>query len=205
MTMEDTTVTPSDSTDDADLWRRGVASLTREFRLLTGEQRNGLRARLTEAGHLKEELCRLSDVAGGPAVCAACGGACCRAGRYHATALDLLAFLATGEKPVTPDFATGACPFRGGAGCRLAPARRPYNCVIFICDQIDERLADGEQTRLYSLERDLRLLLDRMGERFGRRLTESFLCAAARTDRDGTGMFTLEHESGGSPDDYRNS
>ena len=174
------------------LWHRGVALLTREFSLLSAEHRDELGALLIEVGDFKEELCRLSDAAEGAAICSACGGACCRAGRYHATLLDLLAFLAAGEAPVEPEFAPGACPFLGSEGCRIVPRRRrPFTCVIFICDLIDERLAADESTCFNRREQDLRLLLNRAGMRFGRNLTESLLIATARNDRDGGSLLVL--------------
>ena len=175
----------------AEIWQRGVARLTREFSLLSTELRDELGALLAEVEDFKEKLCRLSDAAEGAAICNACGGACCRAGRYHATLLDLLAYLAAGETPVEPEFARGVCPFLGSEGCRIGPRRRPFPCVIFICDLIDERLATEEATRFNQQEQDLRLLLNRAGMRFGRNLTESLLIATARTDRDGGALLEL--------------
>jgi hypothetical protein len=175
----------------AELWRRGVTLLTREFSLLSLERRDELGALLAEVGDVKEELCRLSDAAAGFAICSACRGDCCRAGRYHTTLLDLLACLALGESFLEPEFAPGSCPFLGSEGCRIGPRRRPFPCVIFICDLIDERLATDEATRFNKREQDLRLLLNRGGMRFGRNLTESLLIAMARTDRDGGTLLEL--------------
>lgn len=181
-----------DAKEVAELWRRGVALLTREFSLFSAERREELGALLAEVADFKEELCRLSDTAEGAAICAACGGACCRAGRYHATVLDLLASLAAGETPVEPEFARGTCPFLGSEGCRIVPRRRrPFTCVVFICNPINERLAAGEATRFNQREQELRLLLNRAGMRFGRYLTESLLFATARTDRDGGSLLDL--------------
>jgi hypothetical protein len=185
--------TPAEVAGEVDgLWRRGVALLTREFSLLSAERREELGQLLADVGNIKEELCHLSDAAQGAAICAACGGACCRAGRYHVTLLDLLAFLAAGETTVEPEFAPGACPFLGCEGCRIVPRRRrPFTCVIFICDLIDERLGADETSRFSQREHDLRLLLNRAGMRFGRNLTESLLIATARNDRDGGFLLVL--------------
>ena len=170
---------------DTGLWDRGMALLEREFSLLSMEQSDELAALLAEVGRLKEELLSLSDAAEGSAICAACGGACCRVGRYHPTPLDLLAFHAAKEIPVVPDFASGVCPFLGPAGCGIAPSKRPFTCVIFICDLIEERLSGDEVTRLHQVEEELRLLREQTATRFGRLLTRSLLLEMERSDRVG--------------------
>ena len=177
-------------------WNRGVALLTKEFAHLPAAGRNELGALLVEVGRLKETLLSLSDAAEGSAICAACGGACCRVGRYHPTALDLLAFLFAEEMPITPDFASGACPFLGTAGCRIAPSRRPFTCVIFICELIEERLSTEEVSFLYQVEEELRLLREQVATRFGRLLTRSFLVEMERIGRDGGPFLTLTTNGG---------
>ena len=181
---------------DNELWNRGVALLTQEFSLLPMERRNELGALLVEVGRLKEVLLSLSDAAEGSAICAACGGACCRVGRYHPTALDLLAFCVAGEIPFAPDFASGACPFLGTTGCRIAPSRRPFTCVIFICELIEDRLSSEEVGRLYQVEKELRLLREQVATRFGRLLTKSFLIEMERIDRDSVPFLTLTTNGG---------
>ena len=181
---------------DTELWDRGVALLTKEFSLLAVERRDELSMLLTEVGRLKEELLSLSDAADGSSLCAACGGACCRVGRYHPTALDLLACRSTEETPVTPDFASGACPFLGAAGCRIAPSRRPFACVSFICEPIEERLSGVEVARLHQVEEELRLLREQAAARFGRLLTKSFLLEMERIDRDGVLFLALTTDGG---------
>jgi hypothetical protein len=181
---------------DTELWNRGVALLTREFSLLPAKHRDELGALLAEAGRLKEDIVSLSDAAEGSAICATCGGACCRVGRYHTTPLALLAYCAADEMPVAPDFASGACPFLGAAGCRITPSRRPFTCVIFICEQIEERLSARDVALLHEAEENLRRLSELVASRFGRLLTQSFLLEMERGNRDGVPFLILTTEGG---------
>lgn len=48
------------------------------------------------------------------------------------------------------------CPFLTDQGCALAVESRPFNCVTFICDTIEECLSSEDQQQFYTLERQLR-------------------------------------------------
>jgi hypothetical protein len=181
---------------DTELWNRGVALLTMELSLLPAKHRDELRALLAEVAQIKEDIVSLSDTAEGSAICATCGGACCRVGRYHPTPLDILAWCAADEQPVAPDFASGACPFLGAAGCRITPSRRPFTCVIFICELIEERLSAPDAARLHEAEENLRRLREQAASRFGRLLTQSFLLEMERNDRDGVPFLKMTTERG---------
>ena len=178
------------------LWQRGVSQLSREFFRLAGSRRAELAALLFEVGRLKEEIIALTDTADGAAVCAACSGACCRVGKYHPTPVDILGCIAAGELPVLPDFSSGACPFLGPAGCRIAPSRRPCTCVVFVCDHIEGRLSGGDLARLSRLEEELRCLGGETAARFGRRLAESFLLEMERDDRHDVPFLTSSTDGG---------
>jgi hypothetical protein len=176
---------PTGSERNSELWERGVALLAREYSLLNGRRRDELAALLAGVGRLKEELVALSDAADGSAICAACGGACCRVGKYHPTLLDLLAFCAAAENAVAPDFTSGACPFLGSTGCRITPSRRPFTCVIFICELIEVRLPEDTVVRLHNVEEELRLLHEQATTRFGRLLAKSLLLEMELSDQGG--------------------
>ena len=181
---------------DAVLWEKGVSQLTGEFSRLPESRRAELAALLADIGRRKAEIVSLTDGADGSAVCAACGGACCRVGRYHPTSLDILDVTAAGEVPVAPDFASGACPFLGSTGCRIVPSRRPCTCVVFICELIEERLSGPDLTRLSRSEEQLRLLYRQAAGLFGRRLAESFYLEMERSDRDGVPFLELPPPGG---------
>ena len=181
---------------DTVLWDRGVAQLGAEFSTLPAAGRAELIPLLAAMGRLKEEIVLLSDGADGSAVCSLCNGACCRVGKYHPTFLDLLACVEVAAFPVKPDFTSTVCPFLGDSGCRFVPSRRPFTCVIFVCELIAERLPGGELARLARMEEELRHLRRRTAARFGGRLTESVFLEMERSDRDGVPVLTPPTDGG---------
>jgi hypothetical protein len=88
--------------------------------------------------------------------CAACGGACCRSGKYHFSEVDLLVYLAAGRPLFAPLFDNLLCPYLGEGGCFMEPALRPFNCITFNCELIEELLSREEVASFYRLERELR-------------------------------------------------
>lgn len=123
--------------NDTENWQTSVETAREEFRLLTNEQLVAVRSLAGGVMACKGELTALFDALNGGAVCSLCRGECCRAGRYHFTAVDLLAYLVTSAELFLPRFNNGACPFLGDSGCLMQPLYRPYNCLTFVCDRID--------------------------------------------------------------------
>ena len=68
---------------------------------------------------------------------------------------QILGFLLAGEEPPPPDFAPG-CPMLGAQGCRLPAAHRPFNCVIFLCVEVERHLTAGQRDRFATIEAELR-------------------------------------------------
>ena len=120
----------------------------------------GLRERLRElTGALQEQrraMQALVAEVGAAAHCASCGGECCVAGKYHFSKADLLVYLAAGEPLFTPLFENGLCPYLGRAGCLIQPGYRPFNCITFNCERIEDLLSAEEVSGFYRLERELR-------------------------------------------------
>lgn len=48
------------------------------------------------------------------------------------------------------------CPFLTNQGCSLTVESRPFNCVTFICDSIEDSLDQQDQQTFYLLEQQLR-------------------------------------------------
>jgi hypothetical protein len=67
------------------------------------------------------------------------------------TLVNLLHFLLAKETPPAADF-TRVCPFVSDQGCLLEPGRRPFNCVIFLCEEVDAALSAGERQLFSALE-----------------------------------------------------
>lgn len=104
----------------------------------------------------KGELQGIVDRVDGASRCAGCGGACCAAGRYHVTGVDLLVYLVERKALFAPRFDHGLCPYLGEAGCLIPAAYRPFNCITFNCELIEDLLDPQALERFYRLERELR-------------------------------------------------
>jgi len=144
------------SNDFEGQWREGVQRVTAAYLSLP----KPLLERLHElACGLKEQRSAMQALVarvGASAHCAGCGGECCVAGKYHFTQADLLVYLAAGETLFTPLFANGLCPYLGPEGCLIAPAYRPFNCITFNCERIEDLLSEDELAAFYRMERELR-------------------------------------------------
>lgn len=104
----------------------------------------------------KEELVASSAEIDAASICCECEGQCCLNGKYRINSLDYLAHLAA-DVPVVADFShKPLCPYGSKDGCRMEPGLRPSDCVLFICDGIDQKLSEQTRTTLEELERRLR-------------------------------------------------
>jgi hypothetical protein len=137
-------------------WHDAVGSTSRSFEALCAAKREEV-----------ERLCRLimeqkrgmqGVVAQVDAAshCAGCGGACCVTGKYHFTPVDLLVYLVASQPLFQPLFGNGVCPYLAASGCLMAPEFRPFNCITFNCELIEERLTGEELSEFYRYERELR-------------------------------------------------
>jgi len=124
-----------------------------------------LHYRLAEIEKLQLALDNLSRDVGGASACADCDGACCGCGRHHITLTNLLSYLLEGEEPPSPDF-TRTCPYLGENGCCLPVARRPYNCITFFCEQLEDNLDDQQKLMLRELDRRLRKEYQTVADRY---------------------------------------
>lgn len=136
-------------------WQACLDAVTAEYSKLDPAEKSWISAELARLALLQEQLDGLFCRGDGPAVCRRCQGACCDCGKNHFTLVNLLAFLSVGERPPAADF-TLPCPFLGPTGCRLEVARRPFNCVTFICEGILDSLGEAGYDAFYELEDQLR-------------------------------------------------
>jgi hypothetical protein len=86
----------------------------------------------------------------------------------------------TGRKLFTPHFGGGSCPFLGDTGCMMEPEFRPYNCVTFVCDQIDIRMNPIERNRFEQLTESLLALYKEIEGLFDNRFTYGLLSNGER-------------------------
>lgn len=137
-------------------WRNGVHTVTLAFLSQPEQVLERLRG-LSAA--LREQKCAMQALVervGAASHCAGCGGECCVAGKYHFTRADLLVYLATGETFFAPLFGNGLCPYLGREGCLTPPAYRPFNCITFNCERIEDLLSGEDVASFYRMERELR-------------------------------------------------
>lgn len=175
---------------DREMWDGAVAVVRGEYEALTGPVTERLRTALRSVRRQKEEICSIPAGEGASLTCFDCGGRCCDRGKYHFSAIDLLALLDTGSALFQPSFGSASCPYLGQAGCLMEPQFRPFTCVTFHCERLEALLVDAELERLYLLERNLRAGYGEIEGIFGRRLTQGLLLAYARhLEGRGTGIL----------------
>jgi hypothetical protein len=68
----------------------------------------------------------------------------------------------------------------GAQGCRLPAAHRPFNCVIFLCDEVDRHLTQAQRDRFATIEAELRRSYHEVAERCPGASLRGLLIAAAR-------------------------
>ena len=137
-------------------WDEGVRGVTCAFSAFTEQEMQRLRRLASSMMEQKEAMQAVVARVDAGSHCAGCGGACCVSGKYHFTGVDLLVYLVTGKALFAPLFGNGLCPYLAEEGCLMAPAYRPFNCITFNCEVIEDLLSKDEVSRFYQLERELR-------------------------------------------------
>ena len=145
-------------------WQLLISRIEREYQQLSEAERNWIAGRLRQIETLQQQLHQLFIRGQGERVCADCLGGCCARGHNHMTLANLLGYLKIGKRPPPPDFSR-TCPFLSDTGCQLPVIHRPYNCISFVCDIIEENLIQEELADFYSIERQLRGLYQQFAER----------------------------------------
>jgi hypothetical protein len=164
---------------DAALWTATVERARRELAALPIGELDWLAAQVDRIGHLQETLARLFREVGGPATCAGCHGGCCGHARHHATLTNLLGYLLAGREPPRPDF-TRTCPFLDERGCRLPVPHRPFNCIIFLCEELDQRLTEPQRQAFGRAESALRAAYTALADHCPGASLRGLLVTAAR-------------------------
>lgn len=142
------TVSPSDR------WQNITVAISKELSCLAESERQWIEQQITHIHHLQRQLHDLFVHGQGLVHCQNCLGSCCERGNNHMTLANVLSGLLDRTLPAA-DFSQ-TCPFLTPKGCSLRVESRPYNCVTFICDTIEECLNAEELDQFYTLERQLR-------------------------------------------------
>ncbi len=139
------------------LWTDIASRLMSEYRHLSRKERLWIDDQLDRIELIQAELDRLFSLVEGERHCRYCRGDCCTNGHNHMTLVNLLSFARHGTPLPAADFSC-ACPFLDPQGCKLPVSGRPYNCITFICDRIEDALAPDQQQQFYALDQQLREL-----------------------------------------------
>ncbi len=153
------------SNDYQGTWARIIGRVRDEFLRAPAEEKDWITQKLIRIGVVQRELHALFLQAQGPSTCAGCLGACCDRGRNHFTLVNLLGFLHAGQPLPHPDF-KAPCPFLGSAGCMIEAALRPFNCITFNCERVEDNLSPMDRQRFYALEKELRGLYGAFDARY---------------------------------------
>ena len=148
----------------AQRWSKLVTALRREVATLDEDEKGWIAARLAAIAWLQEELHAGVQACGSETLCACCPEHCCGQGKNHPGLVNLLFYLLAGED-LRADF-SAPCPQLGPAGCVFPPARRPFNCITFNCERVEERLPAAARQRLRLLETALRALYESFAHRY---------------------------------------
>ncbi len=170
----------------AQLWSAATAAVKAEYCAWPPTLKEEVAAILTAIGMLKERSAFLVDAG---ALCAACLGLCCRFGKHHFSVIDLLGYLVARQELFTPDFDSPLCPYHTGNGCVMEPALRPFNCSIFICEQIEASLDEALKLELAVIEKDLRRLGSKLEQLLGNRFENGLLITYERSLVSGEPLF----------------
>jgi hypothetical protein len=146
-------------------WQQIIDQIGNEYRQLPTEEKNWIAGRLQQLESLQGQLNQLFEKAHGLQLCRDCLGECCAKGHNHMTLANLLSYLQHGKQPPAADFSR-TCPFLGDQGCLLTVESRPYNCISFVCDIIENSLTSAEIAAFYAAEKRLRAVYQQFAERY---------------------------------------
>ena len=164
---------------DVALWAATVERAKSELAALPAAERGWLESQVARIGELQRELDRLFRAVDGPALCSDCLGGCCSRAKHHVTLTNLLGYLLAGTEQPAPDFSL-PCPLLGAQGCRLPVEQRPFNCIIFLCERIDDQLTAEQRRAFAGIEAELRKAYHAVAGRCPGASLRGLLIAAAR-------------------------
>lgn len=174
---------------DQESWSAAVAAVSREYELLPGTVRQRVAEICSEVSDVKVAYQGLAATVDAGGICADCRGLCCGHGKHHFTVVDLLGYLASGRQLFRPHFDNPVCPYHTGSGCLMEPGLRPLNCIIFLCDRLDELLSEPAKRELASLETELRRLYHCLDLLLGNRFANGLLITHERAAISGERLF----------------
>lgn len=148
-----------------DLWRQTIRKIESEWSALEPQERLWVEGHIDRLADLQQRLHALVVGLDGEEICRDCRGACCGHGLYHPTLVTVVAHIVKKQSLPHPDFHQ-SCPYLGPAGCLFQPDVRPFNCVIFICERIEDQCSSEQAALMRELERQLREIYHAFDRRY---------------------------------------
>ena len=142
--------------EDLLLWQGSRELLVSLHDRMAGDHGRQWSELLERYSSLKVRMATLIADVEAAGICGACGGLCCMNGKYRINALDALCGVAVNVSPTVDFCQSPLCPYGTDAGCSLSAPLRPADCILFICDAIDQKLSIPSRSELVRLEQQVR-------------------------------------------------
>lgn len=174
---------------DQQLWSAAVERVRTDYEALPQALKLKLAEHSAEIMSLKAHHQAAVATADADQLCTDCQGICCRFGKHHVTVVDVLVFLTADRELFSPSFDNPVCPYHNGFGCLMEPAFRPFNCIIFICEQLETGLDVAVKAELAALEARLRVMYAEFDRLLGNRFANGLLITFQRSLDSGAPLF----------------
>jgi hypothetical protein len=155
----------TESMERLERWQQLVVQVREEYARLGDDEKCWIAATCKQISQLQAQLDQLFRQGDGLNQCRDCRGDCCLLGHNHLTLANLLLWFSRETIPPELDFSS-TCPLLTEKGCVLSAEERPYSCISFLCDRIEEQLPLKDVATFYALERELRGLYRAFAERY---------------------------------------
>lgn len=147
--------------DDQNVWNQGLHSVKRILAELPDAQRQPLAELLNDYRCEKEALAAVLLKINSDSACRVCAGQCCFNGKYRVNVLDMFSHCIA-DISLSPAFEQKPfCPYGTVSGCMMEAGFRPADCIVFICDDIENQLAASDRSELAVRETALRRILNK--------------------------------------------
>lgn len=177
---------------DQKLWPAAVERVTAEYHALPQSLKHRLAELSAEIMTLKARHQASVSSAEADRLCSDCKGLCCRFGKHHFTVVDLIVYFSSNHELFNPYFDNPVCPYHGGSGCLMESAFRPFNCVIFICEQLETGLEAHDREELAGIELQLRQIYGEFDQLLGNRFANGLLITFQRALDSGAPILNAE-------------
>ena len=142
--------------NDQQAWSLGVGRISALLDNLPEEARHRLTGLLVHYRQVKETVAAVVSEYDSASACRDCGGQCCLNGKYRMSVFDALALCAAQLTTSANFVQKPLCPYGTDQGCTMESGIRPADCVLFICDVLEQKLSPQSRLLLAEQEQILR-------------------------------------------------